>query len=144
MIRLLVVEGHPGVRRGLEMWFRLAPDITVVAEAGDSLSALWQAAMNRPDVVLMHLHDADLGDDKLIPALRRAAPGSKIVILSLYDDARTRRRLLAAGAAAFVSMHDGKEQLLRAIRRAAGHSEAESGSDYSSPPPTSLKTSREL
>jgi DNA-binding NarL/FixJ family response regulator len=125
------------------MWLRLAPDIIVVAEAGDSLSALWQAAMNRPDVVLVHLHDADLGDDKLITALRRASPGSEIVILSLYDDARTRRRLLAAGAAAFVSMHESKEQLLQAIRRAAGDSEAESGSDYSGQSPTMLKTSGE-
>jgi DNA-binding NarL/FixJ family response regulator len=126
------------------MWLRLTPDITVVAEAGDSLSALWQTAMNRPDVILVHLHDADLGDDKLIAALRRAAPGSEIVILSLYDDARTRRRLLAAGAAGFVSMHDGKERLLQAIRRAGEHFEMADESDYSAQPPTSLKTSGEL
>ena len=42
-----------------------------------------------------------------------------VVILSMYDDAATRTRALAAGAAAFVGKHDGTEALLAAIRQAA-------------------------
>jgi DNA-binding NarL/FixJ family response regulator len=144
MIRLLIAEGHPVIRRGLEMWLRLAPDITVVGEAGDSLSALWQAAMIRPHVVLVHLHAAGLDDSKLIDALRRAAPGSEIVVLSLYDDARTRRRFLAAGAAAFVSMHGVKEQLLQAVRRAAGLPRPDEQTDRSGQAPATLKASGEV
>jgi DNA-binding NarL/FixJ family response regulator len=125
MVRLLVVVDHPAIRRGLLMWLRLAPDITMVGEADDGLSALWQASMVSPDVILVHLESADIDGSELIAAIRRAAPGSEIVILSLTDDVLIRRRLLAAGAAAFVSMHEVKERLLQAIRQAAGRLPAE-------------------
>jgi DNA-binding NarL/FixJ family response regulator len=144
MIRLLIVEGHPAIRRGLQMWLRLASDVTIVAEAADSLAALWQAVMTRPDVVLVHLHNADVDDNRLIDALRRAAPGSQIVVLSLYDDARTRKKFLGGGAAAFVSMHDVKEQLLQAIRRAANPPPPDARADRPGQAPPALKASGEL
>ncbi|MDQ7844410.1 MAG: response regulator transcription factor [Armatimonadota bacterium] len=124
MIRLLVVENQPAIRRGLQMWLGLAPDLTVLDRAGDGLAALWHAAVNRPDVILVHLESVDL-NTRLIAAMRRAAPESRVVVLSLHDDAPTRRRVLGAGAAAFVSMHEVTERLLQAIRQAAARPPAE-------------------
>jgi len=51
--------------------------------------------------------------------LRTVAPESAVVILSLYDDARTRARAEEAGVAAFVAKHEVEEKLMAAIRRAA-------------------------
>jgi len=118
MIRLLVVENQPAIRRGLQLWLGLVPDLKVLGRAGDGLAALWHAAMSRPNVILVHLESIDLSA-RLIAAMHRAAPESRVVVLSLSDDVLTRRWVLAAGAAAFVSMHEVKEQLLRAIRQAA-------------------------
>jgi DNA-binding NarL/FixJ family response regulator len=120
MIKLLLVENQPAIRFGLRMWLRLAPDLTIVGEAGDGLAALSQAALVRPDVILLGIENDSGGIDsiRLIKALGSAAPGSAIVILSLHDDAITRRRLLLAGAAAFVSKHDSGERVLQAIRQA--------------------------
>ena len=62
---------------------------------------------------------------KLIAALQDAAPACAVVVLSLADDVRTRKRLLGAGAAAFVSMHEVKERLLQVIRHAVDPRPAE-------------------
>ncbi len=119
MTRLLIVENQPAVRSGLGMWFKLASDVTIVGEAGDGLAALSQAAVARPDVILLDIESAGMDGVELIRALRKASPRSAVVILSLRDDAVTRRRAVAAGAAAFVSKHDCGDCLLRAIRQAA-------------------------
>jgi len=119
MIRLLLVEDQPSIRFGLRMWLKLAPDVTIVGEAGDGLGALSQAATNNPDVILLGIESGGMDSVRLIRAICSASPGSAIVILSLHDDAITRKRLLAAGAAAFVSKHEYGERLLQAIRQAA-------------------------
>ena len=138
MIRLLVVENQPAIRRGLRMWLQLAPDVEVVGEADDSLSALWQLSMAHPDVVLIHLEPAEIDDGKLIRAMRSASPESAVVVLSLRDDGPTRRRSLGAGAAAFVSMHEYGERLLQAVRQAASRPRPESKVDQA--PPTRKAT----
>jgi len=119
MIRLLLIESQPAIRRGLRMRLTLEPDVTVIGEARDGLAALWQASMLRPDVILVDTESTDMDGVRLIAALRSASPESATVILSLRDDAATRRRLLAAGAAAFVSKHEYGDRLLHAIREAA-------------------------
>lgn len=119
MIRLLLVENQPPIRFGLRMWLKLAPDVTIIGEAGDGLAALSQAAIVGPDVILLGIEPDGIDSIKLVRAIRSASPESAIVILTLQDDAFTRRRLLAAGAAAFVSKHECGERLLEAIREAA-------------------------
>lgn len=119
MIRLLVIENQSLIRRGLQMWLRLAPDMTVVGEADDAISALWQISMLHPDVILVHLDSAEIDGAKFIKAMRSASPESAVVVLSLQDDTMTRWRALGAGAAAFVSMHEYGDRLLQAIRQAA-------------------------
>lgn len=65
-------------------------------------------------------------------------------MLSLHDDVLTRRRLLRAGAAAFVSMHEVKERLLQAIRQAAGRQRIEGRNVRPSEAPFPPKASEEL
>lgn len=119
MIRLLIFGNQPEIRPGLQMWLRVAPDVTVLGEADDALSALWQAAMTHPDVIVVHVDSAEINGAKFIKALRSASPGSAVVVLSLYDDTVSRWVALDAGAAAFVSIHDYGDRLLEAIRQAA-------------------------
>jgi two-component system, NarL family, response regulator NreC len=124
MIRLLIVESQPAVRRGLQMRLKLEPDVTVVGETGDSLAALSQAAVLDPDVILLDLESTAIDTARFIRALRRVAPHSAVVILSLRDDVSSRRRVLAAGADVFVSKHDYGDGLLEALRQAAAGPQA--------------------
>src|SRR5713226_5942240 len=117
MIRLLLVESQPAVRCGLRMRLKLEPDITVIGEPGDGLAALTQAAVLRPDVILVDIESTGMDSIRLIRAMHNASPESAMVALSLRDDVITRRRTAAAGAAIFVSKHEYGDRLLQAIRQ---------------------------
>ncbi len=120
MIRVLLVENRPAIRFGLRMRLKLEADVSIIGEPSDSLAALAQTAVLRPDVILLDIESTDMDAMRLIRAMQTASPASAIVILSLRDDSATRRRATHAGAAAFVSKHEGGDGLLQAIRNAAG------------------------
>lgn len=116
-IRLLLVDDQPAVRRGLRMRFALEPDLEVVGEAGGVAEAISLARALHPDVVLMDVEMPGMDGIAATGALRATTPHVAVVILSLYDDARTRARAREAGAAAFVAKHQAKTVLLATIRR---------------------------
>jgi DNA-binding NarL/FixJ family response regulator len=120
MIRVLLVENRPAIRLGLRMRLKLEADVSIIGEPSDSLAALAQTAVLRPDVILLDIESTDMDGIRLIRAMQTASPASAIVILSLHDDSATRRRASHAGAAAFVSKHERGDGLLHAIRKAAG------------------------
>lgn len=92
-IRVLVVDDQETFRRGLE-----AEDgIAVVGSTTDGAAALTLAAKNRPDVVLMDL-DMPYGGVRAAGAIKRAVPGSRIVILTAPDDEARVFDAIKAGA----------------------------------------------
>jgi DNA-binding NarL/FixJ family response regulator len=130
IIRLLLVDDEPAVRRGLKMRFALEPDFEVVGEAGSVAEAISLTQALRPDVILMDVEMAGMDGILAIATLHQAAPHSAVVIFTLYDDAAMRARAREAGAAALVAKHQTVETLLAAIRRAAvEHVKEEHGDD---------------
>lgn len=92
-------------------------DIEVVGEAPDGrVSDL--VALLLPDVVLMDVAMPEVDGIEAASALGAAYPGVAVVMLSLYDDAETRGRAAASGAAGFVAKHEPEGTLVEVIRRA--------------------------
>jgi len=120
MIRVLLVDDQSVVRRALRVRFHLEPDLELVGEASTGTEALTLAQTLTPDVVLMDIEMPEMDGIEAITALRRVVPQSVVVILSIHDDAQTRGRAQAAGAAAFVEKRGATDALLSAIRQAAG------------------------
>ena len=116
MIRILLVDDQPAVRQGLRMRLALETDVLIVGEVGDGAAALDMTVALRPDVVVMDAEMPGTGGIAACAALRTLAPASAVVILTLYDDAVTRRRALEAGAIAFVGKSEAAEALTAVIR----------------------------
>lgn len=117
MIRLLIVENQPGVRKGLEMRLSAEADFAVIGEATDGAAALDLAASLRPDVVLMEVDMPRLDGIAMVRALRSICPDASIIMLSFKDDTHTRSLAEQAGAAAFVAKSMPADALLTAIRQ---------------------------
>jgi DNA-binding NarL/FixJ family response regulator len=115
-ISVLLVDDIGEVRRGLRMRLAREPDLQVIGEAEDGQQAIELAQALRPDVILLDV--ALPGPDGVATAtqLQALAPRSRIVMLSLFDDAATRARARRAGAAMMVGKHESISTLLDAIR----------------------------
>ena len=119
MIRLLLADDDPNVRKGLRMRFAIEPDVEVVAEADDGAAAVASAQGCEVDVVIMDLQMPRLDGLAATAEIRRWCPRTAVVMLTLFDDPATRLRAFTAGADGFVGKHEDTEVLLAAVRRAA-------------------------
>ncbi len=119
LIRLLIVEVQPEVRRVMHMRLAAETDIFVIGEAADAKTAMELATTLCPDVVLV---DVDIpGRDGLQMAaeIHRVCPDTAMIVLSINDDALTRQRVKTCGACTLVGKSMPAETLLAAIRDVA-------------------------
>lgn len=122
VIKILVVDDEPAVRQGLRMRLELEPDLAIAGEATSGLEALELAQELQPDVVVMDIELPQMDGITATAELQAAASATPVVMSSIHDDAHTRARASAAGAAAFVGKQEGVELLIETIRRVAGQS----------------------
>jgi DNA-binding NarL/FixJ family response regulator len=110
--RVLIADESPTVQVALRVLLEQQPGFEVVGEAVDAEELLAQAALARPDLLLLSW---DLGqvEDDLLPALHQVCPALYVIALSGRLEAR--QAALEAGADAFVSKGDPPERLLAAI-----------------------------
>ena len=118
MIRVLVVDDHPVVRDGLRGVLDAEPDMQVVGEAAHGAEALARIPDAAPDVVLMDLRMPVMGGVEAIAALRAAAPGVRVLVLTTFDTDRDVLPAIEAGATGYLLKDTPRDELLRAVRAA--------------------------
>jgi two-component system, NarL family, response regulator len=118
-LKIMIVDDHYLVRMGLASIIALEPDMTVCAEAssGEQAQSLFRG--HRPDVTLMDLRLPGMNGAETIQAIRREFPDARIVMLSTYVCDEEIYGALQAGAMAYLVKSVQREELLRAIRKAA-------------------------
>jgi two-component system, NarL family, response regulator DevR len=127
--RVMLVDDHAIVRRGLRSILELEPDISVVAEAGGRSEALHLLDRVRPDVILLDLKlsaDHDAEGLELCSEILARRPDSRVVILSTFLDENLLNQSLRRGAKAYVLKEVDVVELVRIIRAV---SRGESGFD---------------
>ncbi|MGH8018425.1 MAG: response regulator [Opitutaceae bacterium] len=118
-VRVLIVEDHPMVRRGMRSLIDSTEDLIVCGEASTIAAALETYERERPDVVCLDLMLGAADGIGLIEAIRRVDPEAKILVLSVKEEDAHAERCLEAGALGYSMKVESNEHLLTGIRKVA-------------------------
>ena len=115
-IRVLIVDDHVIVRRGLATIINRAPDMTVIAQAEDGQQAIDRFREYQPDVTLMDLSMPQMGGVEAITTICAEFQKARITVLTTYDGDEDIYRGLQAGAQGYLLKDAKPNELLNAIR----------------------------
>ena len=120
-IRVLVVDDHEMVRRGVISLLKTDPTLLVCGEAADGEAALAAAKGTSPDVVVMDITMPVMNGLDATRKLKKDLPGIEVVVFSVHDSEQMIREAIRAGAISYVLKTDGGPTILEAIAAAARH-----------------------
>ncbi len=114
-IRVMVVDDHPVVRRGISLCLSRQPQIAIVGEAGDGREAIRLARELQPDLILMDIDMPHMTGLAVAEVLQREMPRVKVLILSMHSNSDYVVRIIQSGARGFILKEAPAEELVRAI-----------------------------
>ncbi len=117
---VIIADDHAVVRKGLRLLIDAEPGLKVLAEAGTVPDAMMKTRALRADVLILDLNMPGGSSLEAIPQIRDEAPMTAIVVLTMQNDPAFARQALQSGAAGFVLKEAADDELLEAIRQAAG------------------------
>ncbi len=115
-IRVLIVDDHAMVRRGLRSLLSSYPDICVVGEAADGISALRAAAELIPHVILLDIQMSGVNGIEIASRILHSVPTAKLIILSAYDNEEYVLGAFRAGVHAYLLKNSSDETVVETIR----------------------------
>jgi two-component system, NarL family, nitrate/nitrite response regulator NarL len=115
-IKVLIVDDHPVVRKGLQSCLGKQNEIDLLGEAVDGEDALRQCREKKPDVVLMDIDMPKKNGLEVTTILRKEAPALKVLILSAHNNKEYIFRIIQSGAHGYVSKESSPAELLHAIQ----------------------------
>jgi len=114
--RILIIDDHPLVRRGLTALINAEPDLIVCAEAANPREGLEVIAGARPDLAVVDLSFRNGDGFELVRGIRAIQDGPPVLALTMHETPLYVRRAFAAGASGYIAKREPPETLLIAIR----------------------------
>jgi DNA-binding NarL/FixJ family response regulator len=114
-IRVLLVDDHGAVREGLRLLLEGVPEVEVVGDVADGVSAVHAVQATSPDVVVLDISMPNLSGLDAIGAITAERPRTRVVILTRHRDLPFVREAMAAGASGYVLKQSAFSELRAAI-----------------------------
>lgn len=121
LVRILLADDHEVVRRGLRALLEAQDSWEVVGEAVTGREAVEKANKLKPDVVVMDISMADLNGLEATRQIRKAAPQTEVLILTIHESEQLIREMLDTGARGYVLKTDSERDLVTAVRALSQH-----------------------
>ncbi len=115
-IRVVLADDHPFVRAGIRQFLERAPDVQIVGEASDGDEALRLIAQHNPDVVVLDLQMPRVSGVEVLRRLQAERPGTRVLVLTAYDDDPYVFAALRAGAKGYILKTAAPDELAHAVR----------------------------
>ncbi|BES85220.1 nitrate/nitrite response regulator protein NarP [Pectobacterium araliae] len=121
--RVLIVDDHPLMRRGIRQLLATDPIFNVIGEASNGMEALSLANRDSPDIILLDLNMKGLSGLDTLHALRRDGICARVIVLTVSDAPSDIYALMDAGADGYLLKDSAPEHLLDSIRSSDAFSE---------------------
>lgn len=117
-IRVMIVDDHAMVRRGLAAFLRIKADLELVGEASDGEEALRMCEQAQPDVILMDLVMPKMDGTAATRAIRERWPQIQVIALTSFQEKKLVQEALQAGAISYLLKNVSVDDLAEAVRAA--------------------------
>lgn len=117
-IRVMLVDDHTMVRRGLATFLKAFDDLELAGEAGDGQTAIQLCAQLQPDVVLMDMVMPDMNGADATRAIRQQFPTVQVIALTSFKEEGLVKSALESGAIGYLLKDVSADDLVKAIRAA--------------------------
>jgi DNA-binding NarL/FixJ family response regulator len=119
--RVMLVDDHPVVRRGVRAILESQPGIEVCCEASDGLEAIEHAKKTKLDLVLLDLTMPEMNGLEVTTAVREISPETEVLVLSMHFSDELAREVLRCGAIGYMLKSDIESELIEAVDRVRQH-----------------------
>jgi DNA-binding NarL/FixJ family response regulator len=116
--RILLVDDHPVVRRGIRLMLAPHPGLEICGEASNGVAAVEMAKKEKPNLVILDLTLPEMNGLDASRAIREALPETNVLVLSMHFSEDLAREVLRAGALGYVLKSDADIELLSAVDHA--------------------------
>ncbi|MFK7804670.1 MAG: response regulator [Anaerolineae bacterium] len=117
-LRVLMIDDHPVVRKGIRSLISNYDEVEVVGEANDAAEGLHQLKKLQPDVVLLDIRLPDRLGLELLPEIKAIDPTVKVLVLTSFDDEEYVTEALKAGAQGYILKNSTDDSLVHSIQAA--------------------------
>ncbi|QXD14635.1 response regulator transcription factor [Rhodocaloribacter litoris] len=117
MKKILIVDDHPLMRKGLALSIESETDLKVVAQAADAEEALAALETHDPDMAVVDISLPGMSGLELIKHMLALKPGLKVLVVSRHDESLYAERAIRAGARGYVMKLEAGEVIVQAVRR---------------------------
>jgi DNA-binding NarL/FixJ family response regulator len=114
-IRLIIIDDHTLLRETWSFILNSNPRFSVIAESGNAEDGIQLCKQLRPDIVLLDINLPGMNGMEAVPQIRKFAPGTKIIGVSLHTQVAYARKMMQGGASGYVTKNSTRDEMTEAL-----------------------------